>query len=231
MKPWFTPAFITALIASCAVALAQFPPTPTPPSGGGAGAATAANQALQITQETASATALGTPGNTAACSSGASSNLIQCQYAIYAAVQNGIGATGSAAPADAIYLGGSSGGNLTGLVICNAHAFAHITSATDTLLVQGIASESVKICGVLYHFAGTAAQVVYIENTASANANCSSTKTQITGAATGNSTAPSTDGFYNSTWGGLVNTSGNGVCINTSGTGNVDVDIWFTQGS
>jgi hypothetical protein len=32
-------------------------------------------------------------------------------------------------------------------------------------------------------------------------------------------------------WGGLANTSANGVCANTSGTGGVDVDIWYTQGS
>jgi hypothetical protein len=44
MKRLITPTIIAALIASCAVAIAQFPPTPTPPSGGGSGGATAANQ-------------------------------------------------------------------------------------------------------------------------------------------------------------------------------------------
>jgi hypothetical protein len=102
---------------------AQFPPTPTPPSGGGAGAATAANQATQITQETATATALGVPGTTASCASGSNSTAIECYYAMYAALQNGVSATGSAVPADAVYSGGNAQssepaatttGNLTG---------------------------------------------------------------------------------------------------------------------
>ncbi len=141
------------------------------------------------------------------------------------------GATGSAPPSKASYLGATVGGNLTGLVACGSHAYVHVTSATDTLLVQGVTSQTVKVCGVQYHFSGSAAQSAYVENTASTNANCSSTKTQITGLVTGNSSAPSTDGFLGAFWTGLANTSGNGVCVNTSGTGGLDVDVWYTQGS
>jgi hypothetical protein len=141
------------------------------------------------------------------------------------------GATGSAIPATASLNGLSSGGNLVGAVGCNNHTFQHITSATDTLLVQGVTSQTVKLCGVVMHFSGSAAQAAFIENTASTNANCSSTKTQIGAVATGNSTVPSSDGFYNPIWGGFANTSGNGVCVNTTGTGGVDVEVWYTQGS
>jgi hypothetical protein len=146
-------------------------------------------------------------------------------------VKSGAGSTGSAVPSTAVYFGGSSGGNLVGIVTCGSHTYQHITSNTDTLLVQGVASQTVKICGVTYNFAGAAAQNVYLENTASANANCSSTKTQIGPLITGPTTGPSTVGFYNSTWGGMANTSGDGLCVNSSASGGVDVEVWYTQGS
>jgi hypothetical protein len=143
----------------------------------------------------------------------------------------GVGATGSAVPANGPYMAASSGGNLTGLVACNGHTYVHVTSATDTLLVQGVTSQTVKVCGYKANFSGSAAQSLYLENTASTNANCSSTKTQIGPLVTGNSTTPSSDGFLSAFWTGFVNTSGNGLCVNTSGTGGVDVELFYTQGS
>ena len=112
---------------------------------------------------------------------------------------------------------------------CDSHVFKHITSATDTLAVQGVTAKVVRICGAIARFSGSAAQTVYLENTASTNANCSSTLTQITGAWVGNATAPSGAGFNGSFWNGLANTSGNGLCVNSSGTGGVDIDIWYEQ--
>jgi len=142
-------------------------------------------------------------------------------------------ATGSAPPSKAIYNGtlqsGATSGFLKGSIQCDTHAFVHVTSATDTLLVQGVASQTIRVCGMLANFSGSAAQSIYLENTASTNANCSSTKTQIAGLLTGNSTAPLSTGFHNALWSGLANTSGNGLCLNSSGTGGVDVDVWYTQ--
>jgi hypothetical protein len=126
---------------------------------------------------------------------------------------------------------GVQAGVVTPMVSCGSHVFKHITTATDTLAVQGVGGQTIKICGAQNHYSGSAAQSVFLENTASVNANCSSANTQIAGLSTGNASAPSSDGFYNSLWGGLANTSGNGLCINSSGTGGVDVDIWYTQGS
>ena len=142
-----------------------------------------------------------------------------------------VGATGSAPPANGIYNAVSSAGNLTGVVGCGSHTYVHVTTATNTLLVQGVSAQTVKMCGVKVNFAGSAAQSVYIENTASTNANCSSTKTQIGPLITGSATVPSSDGFYNPIWGGFANTSANGVCVNSSGTGPVDVEVWYTSGS
>lgn len=138
-------------------------------------------------------------------------------------------ATGAAPPSGAQYLGanasGATGGHIAGLIICDSHVFKHITSATDTLAVQGVASQSVYICGWRSRAAGTATW--FLENTASANANCSSSNTQITGLASevANSGEVLAPGF----WSGLKNTAGNGLCINSTGTGGVDVDVWYAQ--
>ena len=138
-------------------------------------------------------------------------------------------ATGAAPPANAIYLGanasGATGGHVAGLIVCDNHVFKHVTSATDTLLVQGVASQTVYVCGAKGQFAGTA--TYFLENTASTNANCASANTQIAGVVTG--AAQSEDGFYNPIWGGEKNTSGNGLCLNSTGTGGFDLDLWYTQ--
>jgi len=138
-------------------------------------------------------------------------------------------ATGAAPPANAIYLGanasGATGGHVAGMISCDSHVFKHITTATDTLAVQGVASQTIRICGWRSRAAGVATW--FLENTASANANCSSANTQITGVAT--EAANTGETMLAPFWTGLANTSGNGLCINSTGTGGVDVDIWYTQ--
>ena len=144
---------------------------------------------------------------------------------------SGLGAvaTGAAPPANAIYLGanasGATGGHIAGLISCDNHVFKHITSATDTLAVQGVASQTIYICSWRSRAAGTATW--FLENTASANANCASTLTQINGVAT--EAANTGETWGSNFWSGLKNTSGNGLCINSTGTGGEDIDIWYTQ--
>lgn len=139
------------------------------------------------------------------------------------------GSTGSAPPTKATYNGsngsGATGGQMRGQINCDNHVFKHITTATDTLAVQGVASQTVYICGWRARAAGVATW--FLENTASVNANCSSTLTQITGVAT--EAANTGEVAYNPFWGGLKNTSANGLCISSTGTGGVDVDIWYAQ--
>lgn len=139
------------------------------------------------------------------------------------------GATGSAPPSKASYFGanasGATGGQIKGVVGCDSHVFKHITTATDTLAVQGVASQTIYICAWRSRAAGVATW--FLENTGSANANCSSTNTQITGVAT--EAANSGEVFAPAFWNGLKNTSGNGLCINSTGTGGVDVDVWYSQ--
>jgi hypothetical protein len=137
--------------------------------------------------------------------------------------------TGSAPPSKALYVGanasGATGGQVAGLITCDKHVFKHITSATDTLAVQGVASQTIRICGWRSRAAGVATW--FLENTASANANCSSSNTQITGVAT--EAANTGETMLAAYWTGLANTSGNGLCINSTGTGGVDIDVWYNQ--
>jgi hypothetical protein len=138
-------------------------------------------------------------------------------------------ATGAAPPANAIYLGanasGATGGHVAGLISCDSHVFKHITTATDTVAVQGVASQTIYVCSWRSRAAGVATW--YLENTASTNNNCSSANTQLTGVAT--EAANTGETWGGNFWSGLKNTSGNGLCINSTGTGGVDVDIWYTQ--
>lgn len=51
---------------------------------------------------------VGTVGSSASCSAGSSSTQMECWYALYAAIQNGVGATGSGVPDDALYEAGNA---------------------------------------------------------------------------------------------------------------------------
>lgn len=116
-------------------------------------------------------------------------------------------------------------GGVTALISCDNHVTASITSATDTLLVQGVTAKTIYICGWRARAAGVATW--YLENTASTNANCSSTLTRLTGTAT---EAANTGEVMNpALWSGLKNTAGNGLCAKSTGTGGVDVDIFYAQ--
>ena len=58
------------------------------------------------------------------------------------------------------YLGanasGATGGLTRGLINCDNHVFKYITSATDTLAVQGVAGQTIYVCGWRSRAAGTA---------------------------------------------------------------------------
>jgi hypothetical protein len=144
-------------------------------------------------------------------------------------IAQGVATIGSGPPSQAIYVGanasGATGGHVAGLISCDSHVFKHITTATDTLAVQGVASQTIYICGWRSRAAGTATW--FLENTASANANCSSSNTQITGVAS--EVANSGETMLAPFWTGLKNTAGNGLCINSTGTGGEDIDIFYTQ--
>ena len=70
------------------------------------------------------------------------------------------GATGAAAPANGVQVtakaSGATGGYSAGLIQCDQHTFKHITSATDTLAIQGVASQTIYFCGWRARAAGVA---------------------------------------------------------------------------
>lgn len=138
-------------------------------------------------------------------------------------------AVAAAPPSGATYMGvlgsGATGGHVAAPIMCDKHFFAHITSATDTLAVQGVTSQAVYICSWRSRAAGVATW--FLENTNDTNANCAGSKTQITGVAT--EAANTGETWGGAFWSGLKNTAGNGLCINSTGTGGVDVDIWYAQ--
>lgn len=173
--------------------------------------------------------AIGTTADAACGTATGTCSVIALHKFLNTAASNGTGLTGAAPPATAIYFGantgGATGGLQQGLIQCNQHVFKHITTATDTVLVQGVASQTIYGCGWRSRAAGTATW--YLENTASANNNCSSTLTQITGVAT--EAANTGEVALSPFWNGFKNTAGNGVCINSTGTGGVDIDFWFAQ--
>ncbi|HSV26233.1 MAG TPA: hypothetical protein VLJ17_24815 [Xanthobacteraceae bacterium] len=204
--------------------------------------ATAPASALQVGCEFNTTPTTISSGNASPCQLDSAGNLLVNLKTAIPTGSNGIGtvnpttaanwgivATGAAPPANAVYLGanasGATGGHVAALIACDSHVFKHITTATDTLAVQGVASQTIRICGWRSRAAGVATW--FLENTASANANCASTLTQITGLAT--EAANTGETMLAPFWTGLANTSGNGLCINSTGTGGVDVDIWYTQ--
>lgn len=155
--------------------------------------------------------------------------LNQSITALIAAVNSGVSTLGSAPPSTAIQISanasGATGGLARSVTNCDQHVFLHITTATDTLITQGVTGQTVYVCGATAQAAGTA--TFFLENTASTNANCASANTQIAGLTT--MAANGQYGFYNPMWGGLKNTAANGLCVNSTGTGGFDLDVWFAK--
>ena len=137
-------------------------------------------------------------------------------------------ATGAAPPASAIYMGanasGATGGHVAGLIQCDNHVFKHITSATDTNAVTGVTSQVIYICSWRSRAAGTATW--FLESSNNTSGTCGS-PTQLTGVAT--EAANTGETWGGAFWSGLKVAAANGLCINSTGTGGVDVDIWYTQ--
>jgi len=65
------------------------------------------------------------------------------------------GATGSAVPAKAQYMGAQSGGNTVGVIQASASAFLNMTTATTTKIVTGSASKKVYVTSFRLHAGGT----------------------------------------------------------------------------
>lgn len=141
----------------------------------------------------------------------------------------GFVATGSAPPTGSQYLSvlegaATTGGKATAPINCDNHVFKHITTATDTNAVTGVTGQAIYICSWRSRAAGVATW--FLETSANTSGTCG-TPTQISGVAT--EAANTGETWGSNFWSGLKSAAANGVCINSTGTGGVDVDIWYTQ--
>lgn len=131
--------------------------------------------------------------------------------------------TGSAPPANAFYQGANQSGNLTGLIVCDKFARAHITSATDAQLVNKSGTTVIYVCGKEVFAAGTA--TAFLEQSASGTCG---TLTQIDILLTLSATVPGIVDhipYYD----GINAAAGDSLCVNSTGTGGFDIGVWYTQ--
>jgi len=138
-------------------------------------------------------------------------------------------ATGAAPPANALYQGvlesGATGGHVAAPINCDNHVFKHITTATDTMFVQGVASQVIYVCSWRSRAAGVATWL--LETEADQSATCNGTLAQINGIAT--EAANTGETWGGNFWSGLKTSAGFGLCAKSTGTGGVDVDVWYAQ--
>lgn len=126
----------------------------------------------------------------------------------------GVGATGSAPPANAVLNGGlvsgATGGLLGAIAVCDSSKGVNITTATTTLLVTGVAGRQVRVCA-LSLVTAAANNVQLISGT---GATCGTGTSGIGG---GGTSAGS--GWNFAANGGLAMGSGLGQLFTTTATG------------
>lgn len=135
----------------------------------------------------------------------------------------GLGATGSAVPSGAQYVGGNSSGNLTGFERCDSSAFLNMSTATTTEIVALTASQSIRVCSYRVMAGGTT-NVKFVRGTGS---NCG------TGQADVSATWPLTTQTGLAPSGGIspiyVVTSANALCVTSSAAVTLAVEVSYTK--
>lgn len=136
----------------------------------------------------------------------------------------GIGATGSAVPANAIYNGAQGSSGLAGLISCDNFIVYDASTSGSTQLVALSSGKTIYVCGYSIGVGATATNVKLIYGTGSA---CASGTTSLTPAyqlaANGGVTdrAP----FYN----GMKTAASNELCINASAGNAVQAVVYYAQ--
>ena len=140
-----------------------------------------------------------------------------------------IGATGSAVPANAQYMGVNTGGNSAGIHVCGTRAFVTFTASADISIVPGVSAQNVYVCDYSISFSGAGS--VYLESTTTTGtakgSGCSATLAAVemtwTGVVGGGEKG--TKAIYT----GLNTGAGNGLCINSGSGATGSVSVWFDQ--
>jgi len=132
-------------------------------------------------------------------------------------------ATGSAAPATAIYTGAVSSGNLAGVVACDSSAQLAVSTATTTQIIALAAAKTIYVCGFVMNGAGaTTAKLVYGTGT-----NCATGQVSLTPAFT---LASGTNVASGGGLGYVMKTaSANALCVTNSAAVAANVFVSFTQ--
>jgi hypothetical protein len=140
------------------------------------------------------------------------------------------GATGSAVPAKATYLAGNGSGNLTGLLACDKSAFINFTTATTTQIVALVSGQSIRVCGFLVSFVGSATANTFIFKSGTGS-NCGTGTASISPTLQGpTATGPGLVAPMGGGLGLLFNAgSANALCGTTSAATNVGVWVFYTQ--
>lgn len=140
----------------------------------------------------------------------------------------GLGATASAVPSGAHYVGGNASGNLTGITVCDN--WTAINQIAGTQLITGVTAKKTYICSINLVTA-TAQNIALVGGTGTT---CATTPHAIAGgttAATGWNLAAN-GGLTQGTGVGVIMqaaTAADNVCLLQSGTGQVSGTISWTQ--
>lgn len=137
-------------------------------------------------------------------------------------------ATGSAPPANAVYMGangsGATGGQMRGLITCDLHAKYDASDTGSITMVTGVSGRKVYICGFILATGGTATNLKLREGS---DANCATNGADLTPAY--QLVANDRIGMMSPFWTGLVvSTNAYYVCVNASAANAHQAEVWYT---
>lgn len=133
------------------------------------------------------------------------------------------GATASAVPARAAFVGTNSTGNLVGLIGCDNHALLNMSTATTTEIVALTAGQIIYVCSYDVMAGGTS-NVKFVRGTGT---NCATGQADISS----NYPLIAQTGISRGSGLGTVfrTTSGNALCVTSSAAVTVAVDVTYTK--
>jgi len=148
------------------------------------------------------------------------------QAAIAAAGQ---GATGSAVPSGAVYMGAKSTGNLTGLIQCDSSVLINTASAATAELVSLTSSQVIYICGWEIHTSSASANNVNLAYGTGTNCGTGTTVlssiVRFPAGVTGLQGKVSVTPFFK----GMKTAASNALCVTTSAAVQVDGVVYYTK--
>lgn len=137
----------------------------------------------------------------------------------------GAGATGSAVPANGIYVGGQASGNLTGKIQCDKSVVYDASTSGRTKLISKVTSQKIYLCGYVFFAAGTV-NVDLDYGTQTTNP-CDTGTTKLTPAyqLTAQTGISDNAGEFR----GMGTAATQDICINASGGVAVQATVYYTQ--